>query len=83
MLKEIKTNIKLGRTKEALEAMLSLYSKRRKRQGYNDLILISNRVYRADKDFLMGLIPSSECDKIHSCTASLMMEYLHLLKKNN
>lgn len=76
MVKKIVTYIKSGKTKEALDATLCLCARHKLKMIYNDLVIASNRLHRADKDFLTGLISLPERDTTYVCVTSLLMAFL-------
>jgi hypothetical protein len=81
MVKRIINYIKSGRTKEALEVALCLCLRHNVQKVYNDLILASNRLHRADKDCLAGIISVAERNITYVFITSLIQESLPELKK--
>ena len=83
MRKKILEHLRTGRIREAAATALDLCSKKRDTYFYNELVLISGRLHRAERDYLFDLISLESRERIESCASKFIVENFTNLKKKH
>ncbi len=83
MHRKIFSYIRKGETKEALNAAISWSLQLDAKKIYNELVLVSSRLYRTEKDYLLNLISFDEREKVQTASTAMVVGSVAALKKNS